>query len=245
MLITAALFAAASLPAFLFLRERSRPAPYGGGMLAQSLARLQATFREASKYGDLRRFLLCVVFYHAGIQTVVTLAAIYAQEAMGFTTRDTLILILVVNVTAGIGAFAFGHVQDRLGHVRTIVLTLAGWMIAVGLAWIARGPGLFWVAANVVGLCLGASQSAGRALVGFLSPPGRSAEFFGLWGLSVKLSAVLGPLTYGVVTWVSRGDHRLAMLLTGVYFAVGMVIVAGVNVRRGRLSALAAGSAGP
>ena len=169
---------------------------------------------------------------------MIALAAIYAQEAMGFTTRDTIVLILVVNVTAAAGAFAFGQVQDRLGHVRTLVLTLCGWLLAVVLAWMAEGAALFWVVANLVGLCLGASQSAGRALVGYLSPPARTAEFFGLWGLAVKFSSMLGPLTYGAVTWVTQGNHRLAILVTGLFFVVGLVILAGLDPTRGRSVAL-------
>ena len=93
---------------------------------------------------------------------------------------------------------------------------------------------MFWAAANLAGLCLGASQSAGRALVGYLSPADRRAEFFGLWGLAVKLSSILGPLTYGLVSWLSDGDHRLAILITGSYFLVGLALLAGVNARRGR-----------
>lgn len=247
MLITAVIFALACLPTFLFLRERAQPQPAAGTAIRAAFARLGATLRSAHQYRDLRRFLVCLVFYQAGIQTVIALAAIYAQQAMGFSTRDTLLLILVVNVTAAIGAFVFGHVQDRLGHVPTIMLTLAGWVLTVLLAWRAEGPALFWVAANLVGLCLGSSQSAGRALVGYLSPPGRQAEFFGLWGLAVKLSSILGPLTYGAVTWLSGGDHRLAILITGVYFVAGMMIVAGVDAARGRAagqSAIGGGGAG-
>ncbi|MDP1535631.1 MAG: MFS transporter [Burkholderiales bacterium] len=240
MLITAAFFALASLPTFLFLRERAQPQAAASMAVRAAFARLRETVRTAHRYRDLRRFLVCLVFYQAGIQTVIALAAIYAQQAMGFTTRDTLLLILVVNVTAALGAFAFGYVQDRLGHVRTIVLTLVGWMITVLLAWRAEGPALFWVAANMVGLCLGSSQSAGRALVGYLSPPGRQAEFFGLWGLAVKLSSILGPLTYGAVTWLSGGDHRLAILITGAYFVAGIAVIAGVDAARGRRAALAA-----
>jgi UMF1 family MFS transporter len=234
MLITAALFGAASLPAFLFLRERARPSAQPGSAVANAIARLESTWRDSAHYLDLRRFLVCLVFYQAGIQAIIALAAVYAQQAMGFTTQDTIVLILIVNVTAALGAFLFGHVQDRLGHVRTIQITLAGWMIATVLAWLAEGPLLFWVAANLVGLCLGSSQSAGRALVGFLSPPSRSAEFFGLWGLAVKLSSILGPVTYGVVTWLSGGDHRLAILLTGIYFVIGFVLVTQINVERAR-----------
>jgi UMF1 family MFS transporter len=238
MLITAAIFALASLPTFLWLKERAVARPGAGLPVRAAFAQLRETLRTAHRYRDLRRFLLCLVFCQAGIQTVIALAAIYAQQAMGFTTRDTLLLILVVNVTAAAGAFGFGYVQDRLGHVRTIELTLVGWIITVLLAWRAEGPALFWVAANLVGVCLGSSQSAGRALVGYLSPPGRQAEFFGLWGLAVKFSSILGPLTYGMVTWLSGGDHRLAILITGAYFVVGIALIEGVDAARGRAAAL-------
>ena len=238
MLITAALFALASLPTFLFLRERAIPVVRSGSIAAGAFARVGETLAHARRHADLWRFLVCVVFYQAGIQTVIALAAVYAQEAMGFTTQDTIVLILVVNVTAAAGAFAFGHVQDRLGHVRTLAFTLAGWLLTVLLAWAAQGPLLFWIAANLVGLCLGSSQSAGRALVGYLSPPARTAEFFGLWGLAVKLSAILGPLTYGVVTWATGGNHRLAILATGLFFIVGLALLAGLDTERGRAAAL-------
>jgi len=239
MLITAALFALASAPTFLFLRERAMPAGRApGAIVATAVSRLRETLRHARRYADFNRFLACLVFYQAGIQAVVALAAIYAQQAMGFTTRDTLVLVLVVNVTAALGAFLFGYVQDRIGHVATIVVTLVGWLLTVAIAWAAEEPPLFWVAAHLAGLCLGSSQSAGRALVGYLSPPERVAEFFGLWGLAVKLSSILGPVTYGAVTWISGGDHRLAILITGVYFAVGMAIVAAVDPERGRCAAL-------
>ncbi len=237
MVITAVMFAAASLPTFIWLRERARPVA-GKGLVTGAFARVAQTLREARRYADLWRFLLCVVFYQAGIQTVVALAAVYAQQVMGFTTRETLVLILVVNITAAAGAFAFGQWQDRIGHVRTIVLTLVGWLVTVVLAWAAEEPILFWVAANLVGICLGASQSAGRALVGYLSPPARTAEFFGMWGLAVKLSSILGPLTYGLVTWLTAGDHRLAILVTGTYFVIGLLIISGLDVARGRAAAL-------
>jgi len=241
MLITAALFALSSLPTFIFLKERALPQKHmqGRNLLQESFARLKQTLRHAQDFRDLRRFLLCTVFYQAGIQTVITLAAIYAQQAMHFTTQQTIMLIFVVNITAAVGAFLFGHLQDRIGHIPAIALTLVGWIVMVGLAWGAQGPDMFWVAANLAGICMGASQSAGRALVGLLSPETRRAEFFGLWGMSVKLASILGPLTYGLVSWLSQGDHRLAILITGSYFIVGLAILAGVNVRRGRRATLA------
>jgi UMF1 family MFS transporter len=106
------------------------------------------------------------------------------------------------------------------------------------IAWASTTPAGFWVAANIAGVCLGASQSAGRALVGYLSPASRRAEFFGLWGLAVKAASILGPITYGAVTWLSGSDHRLAMLVTGSFFVLGLLVLFGLDVGRGRRAAL-------
>jgi UMF1 family MFS transporter len=235
MLITAAVFLIASLPTFILLRERA--VPQTGTSYSSAFARTWDTVRHAMQYQDLLRFLVCILFYQAGVQSVIALAAIYAQEAMGFETRDTITLVLLVNVTAMVGALAFGQVQDRLGHKLTIALTLVGWLLTIAVASAATDRALFWVAANLAGLCLGASQSAGRALVGYLSPARRRAEFFGLWGLAVKLSSIFGPITYGAVTWMSGGDHRRALLAVGVFFVIGLLVLAGIDVRRGRRAA--------
>ncbi|MEO8157017.1 MAG: MFS transporter, partial [Betaproteobacteria bacterium] len=244
MLITAVLFAVSALPTFLFLKERARPQRLPGGAYAGAFARTWETVRDAGRHRDLMQFLVCILFYQGGVQAVISLAAIYAEQAMHFSTQQTIMLILVVNVTASIGAFAFGQLQDRLGHVRTLAITLVGWCVMVLMAWIAEGPAMFWAAANLAGICLGASQSAGRALVGYMSPPDRLAEFFGLWGLAVKLSSILGPITYGLVSWLTGGDHRLAILITGSYFVIGLALLAGIDVQRGHRAAHAAKRAG-
>jgi len=234
MLITAVIFAIAATPTFLYLKERARP----HRELAHPWQRVMQTLRQTARFRDLRRFLVCILFYQAGIQAVIALAAIYATEAMKFTFVDTIILILVVNLTAAIGAFSFGYVQDAVGHVRAMQLVLVGWVIMITLAFLAQGVALFWVAANLAGLCMGSSQAAGRAIVGYLSPPDRNAEFFGLWGLAVKAASIFGPLTYGAVTWIFEGNHRLGILAVGVYFVVGLILLIGIDVERGRRAAL-------
>ena len=93
---------------------------------------------------------------------------------------------------------------------------------------------MFWIAANLIGTALGGAQSAGRALVGQFTPSGRQGEFFGLWGLATKLSAIIGPLTYGGMIVVFEGDHRIAILSTLVFFIFGLVFLATVNEKRGR-----------
>jgi UMF1 family MFS transporter len=235
MLITAAFFAVAAAPTFFFLRERAVPQP----RMDNPWARVRQTLREAQKYQDLKRFLVCLLFYQAGITAVVALAAIYAEQAMKFTLQQTIELILVVNVTAAVGAFGFGYLQDAIGHVRAVALTLVGWIAMVLIAGFSQTAGSFWLAANLAGLCMGSAQAAGRAVVGYLAPPARLAEFFGLWGLAVKAASIFGPLTYGAVTWIFAGNHRLGIFATGVYFVIGLVLLRGIDIERGRTAALA------
>ena len=235
MLITAAIFMLASLPTLLMLRERAPAQPDRPARSAWLQVRY--TLGHLKQLPDLKRFLLCTVLYQAGIQAVITLAAIYASQVFHFTTQQTILLVLVVNITAALGAFVFGHVQDRIGHVRAIALTLAGWIVMILLAWAAPDERMFWVAANLAGLCMGASQSAGRAMVGLLAPPAQQAEFFGLWGLAVKLASILGPLTYGAASWMTAGDHRQALLITGSYFIAGLWLLRGVQAPRGHRAA--------
>jgi UMF1 family MFS transporter len=239
MLITAGVFALASSFTFLVLKERARPQLAEKGTATRALARVGETLRHARQYSDLLRFLGCIVLYQSGVQTVIALAAIYAQVAMGFTTQDTIVLVLLVNITASLGAFLFGRWQDRLGHRRTLALTLLGWCSMVLIAYSSTGQIGFWIAANIAGICLGASQSAGRALVGYLTPADRHAEFFGLWGLAVKLASILGPLSYGAVTWLTDNDHRVAMLITGTFFVLGLAVLASVDPERGRRAVIA------
>ena len=234
MLITAGFFAVAAAPTFLFLRERAAPQP----QLENPWARVKQTLGQARNYADLRRFLLCLAFYQAGITAVISLAAIYAEQAMKFTMQQTIVLILVVNVTAALGAFGFGYLQDAIGHVRSIAITLVGWIVMILIAGTAESHTGFWIAANLAGLCMGSSQAAGRAIVGYLAPPARLAEFFGLWGLAVKTASIFGPLTYGLVTWIFAGNHRLGIFATGVYFVAGLALLAGIDMERGRRQAL-------
>lgn len=233
-LITAALFALSALPSFLFLRERSAPS---GAEQQGMLTRLLASARDVQQhFPDFRTLLLCGAAYQAGIAVIITLSAVYATEAMGFTMAQTMILIFTVNIAAAVGALLFGHVQDRIGHRRALALTLCAWLVMVAIAVSTRSLAGFWAAAAVAGLCIGSSQSAGRAMVGLLAPKSRLAEFFALWTFAIQLAAVCGPLSYGLVTWLSGGNHRLALACTGLFFLAGLLILSRLNFQRGILA---------
>ncbi|WP_336470673.1 MFS transporter [Caldimonas thermodepolymerans] len=241
MIITAAVYGLASLVTFAWLKERARPHPgaLADNGLRASLQRLRETWRHARRYRDFVWLLACTACYQAGIAVVIALAAVYAEQVLGFQQAQTMALVFLVNIASALGAFGFGYLQDRLGHKPSLGLTLAGWIVMVALAYLATGPGLFWMAAVVAGLCMGASQSAGRALTGVFAPPRHLAEFYGLWTFAVRLAAIVGPVTYGLVTWWTAGDHRLAILSTGLFFVAGLLLLRPVDVQRGRAAAVA------
>jgi UMF1 family MFS transporter len=215
MLITAGMFAMASVPTFLWLRERAQAQaqPAGISIVHQSIEHLFQTLRRMGHYQDLSRYLICMSIYHAGIQTAVAAAAIYAQQVMGFSTHRTLLLLIVVIVAVGVGALVFGYIHDRIGPVATIAIALVGWNVETALLWIARDEWVYWLAVNVGGLSLGGSAAAARAFVGVLTPPARSGEFFGLWMLASRLAAVS-------------------------FFVVGLLLLFTVNAGRGKRAAM-------
>jgi UMF1 family MFS transporter len=240
MIIVGSAFALSALPTFLWLRERAVPLPLAAGEhpWQAGFQRLRRTLAEAQRFRDLFRFLVALTIYYCGINTVVVLAAVYAQEVIGFDTQETITLVMVVNVTASLGAFLFGQVQDRLGSVRTLALTLVVWIMAMGLAYMTESRGGFWLVANLVGIAMGSSQSSGRALIGQFAPPARAAEFFGLWGLAGRLAAMVGPLSYGLITYLTAGNHRLAIVSTAVFFISGLALLLTVDEHRGKVAAL-------
>ena len=242
LLITASIFMLAAVPTFIWLRERAIPAVWDKSLstLSVSFTRLVHTFKEASRFRDLVWFLITLGVYQSGVSTVVVLAAIYAQEVMGFDTQSLILLIMVVNVTAAVGALICGHFQDRVGSVPTLAITLVIWIVAVIVAIYATKPIHMWIAGKIIGLAMGASQAVGRALVSKFSPTERAGEFLGLWGFVNRLSAIIGPLSYGLINYWSNGNHRWSLMSTLLFFIVGLMLLAKVNEPRGKAAAVSA-----
>jgi UMF1 family MFS transporter len=239
LLITAVIFALTAMPTFLWLRERAKPASVDLklSMLTASFKRLRHTYQEARRFRDLIRFLLTLAVYQSGVSTVIVLAAIYAQEEMGFDTQSLIALIMVINVTAAVGALICGQLQDRIGSVPTLAFTLVIWIAALIAAFAADQRSDMWLSGNMMGLAMGASQAVGRALVSKFSPAERAGEFLGLWGLVNRLSVIVGPLSYGLINYWSGGNHRLSLLSTLLFFAVGLLLLRRVDEARGRAAA--------
>ncbi|GER11203.1 MFS transporter [Variovorax boronicumulans] len=236
MLITAAIYGVAACVTFALLPERAVPQARRGQDSAWR--QLRATFQQARAYRDFMWLLVCTVCYQGGVAVAITLAAIYAEQVIGFVASETMVLIFVLNVAAALGAFAFGYVQDRIGHKVSLAATLLAWIaVCVIAAWVTTKGG-FWWAAAIAGLAMGSSQSAGRAMTGYLAPPQQLAEFFGLWTFATRLAGIIGPLSFGAITWATGGNQRIAILSTAVLFIGGLLLLLPIDMQRGRRAAL-------
>ena len=243
----AAFFLVAAIPTFLWLRERGgKRAPMIDGYWRLGLERVRTTVAELQGFRDLAVFLLSAFFAMSGIYIIIAFTFIYGAQVIGWDERMRVLTFVTVQVTATLGALLFGFAQDRFGGRLTYNFTLLFWISAILLIWwtpeLTRALNraghdwemqqVFLVVAIAAGLCLGATQSASRAIVGQLTPRDRAAEFFGFWGLSQKLAAILGLLGVGLLqAWVGLQD---AVLLCAAFFALAFLVSLFVNLSRGR-----------
>ena len=233
MLMTAVIYALAAGVTFALIKEHAQPQ-----LTRQTSAgrwqQLVQTFKEARAYKDFMQLLACAVAYQGGVAVAITLAAIYAEQVIGFEPQETMMLIFVLNIAALVGSLVLGYAQDRIGHKLALSLTLWGWGLTCGLAALSTSKEMFWWAAILAGVCMGSSQSTGRAMAGLLIPSNRLAEFFGLWAFAIRLASILGPMGYGLMTWATEGNQRLAIAATSILFLLGWLLLLPINVQRGQ-----------
>ncbi|MGH7445351.1 MAG: MFS transporter, partial [Longimicrobiales bacterium] len=222
-----------SLPMFVFVRERAprRSAPFAT-YVREGFRRIAATAAHLRSFREAGKLILARMIYNDGLVTVIAMASIYAGAVLGMPLEAVLAMGIALNVAAGLGAFAFGFVDDRIGGKKTIMVTLIVLIIAGVIGVTTDTTGGFWVAAMLIGLMMGPNQSASRSLLARLVPDQKQTEFFGLFAFSGKLSSLLGPLVYGSVV-ASTGNHKLAISSIIVFFAVGFVILLFVREREG------------
>ena len=236
MLMTAGIYALAACVTFSLLKEHTKP-QLSEKPDSKYWQQLIQTFKEAREYKDFMQLMACAVAYQGGVAVAITLAAIYAEQVIGFEPQETMFLIFVLNIAALVGSLILGYAQDRIGHKLALSLTLWGWGITCVLAALSTSKEMFWWAAVLAGICMGSSQSTGRAMAALFIPSHRLAEFFGLWSFALRLASILGPMGYGLITWVTDGNQRLAIAATTGLFFVGWLLLLPVNVQRGHLLA--------
>ena len=231
-LLVAGWFAVFSLPIFLWVKEDKSAITRGQGILAASFRQLAGTFREVRRYEQIVKFLVARLFYNDGLVTIFAFGGVYAVGTFGFSLEELGIFGIVLNVAAGIGAFALGFLDDYLGSKRTIQISLWGLILAATAAVLTHERWVFWMAATLVGICAGPNQAASRSLLGRFVPPSKENEFYGLFAFSGKATAFLGPLLLGELTRIFS-TQRVGMAVVVLFFALGLSLLASVDEEAG------------
>ena len=235
-LLVAIWFLLFSLPLMIWVKEdRTRKAPIGLAS-AKAFLQIRKTIGRVRQYRQTVRFLFARMIYNDGLVTIFAFGGIYAAATFGFSIQEVILFGIVLNVTAGAGAFAMGHLDDHIGAKRTIVISLIGLIVASVLGVLATTKFWFWVAGIIIGIFVGPNQSASRSLMGRFIPPGAENEFFGFYAFSGKLTAFLGPFLLGVLTQMS-GSQRTGVAVVVIMFIVGLGLLTFVDEKEGIKSA--------
>lgn len=226
--ISAAFFLIFSLPIFLFLKEKraNRPKPVSYAKIG--LKRVFYTISHLKHYKNLATFLLAFFFYIEGVNTVIFFAGIYASSTLGFTMMELILFFVTVQSTAIIGALVLGILSDSFGQIRIIMFSLVVWVITVILAFFVEDKTGFYIVGLLAGTAMGASQSTSRSLMSRLTPYDKKTEFFGFYSFFGKSSAVLGPLVFGLVSYLAD-SQRIAIVSVGIFFLIGMAMLTRVK----------------
>ena len=233
-LLVAAWFAVFAVPIFFAVREPPiQPGPTG---IRAAFAELARTIREVGRFREAATFLLARLIYNDGLVTIFAFGGIYAAGTFGMDFEEILVFGIALNIAAGLGAFAFGAVDDKIGGKATVLMSVVALTIGTALAVWAPTRTWLWVAGITIGLFAGPNQAASRSLMARFTPATRQGEFFGLYAFSGKLTSFLGPLLLGIATQ-AFASQRVGVAALLAFFVVGGLLLVRVNEREGMAAA--------
>ncbi|MGF1623368.1 MAG: MFS transporter, partial [Alphaproteobacteria bacterium] len=226
--LVAVWFAVFTIPLFLYTPDR----PSTGVSLARAtrlgIGALAETFRQARRYRDIMRYLIARILYIDGLNTLFALGGIYAAGAFSMSFEEVLLFGVLINVTAGLGAFAFAWVDDWIGPKRTILISVAALTLLCSVILVIESVTWFYVLAMLIGIFIGPTQSASRSLMAHMAPEEMRTEMFGLFALSGKITSFVGPAAVAILT-AATDSQRIGMAAILVLFVAGFLVMLGVK----------------
>ena len=214
-----------SIPTFLFVKDRKKE-KLQRKHIVDSFSSIMNTFREIKRYKVILHFLIARLFFNDGLITIFALGGIYAVDTLNFSFQEVMTLGIILNISAGIGSFAFGYLEDKIGVTKVINISLWILIFSTVIAFVAPETSfpkeLFWIAGVLIGLMIGPNQSCSRSLMSKLTPKSKQNEFFGFFALSGKATSFIGPLLFGLIT--IQYSQQVALWVVIVLFILGLYL---------------------
>jgi UMF1 family MFS transporter len=221
--ITSGFFMLFSTPLFLYLKEKKTDRQKLNVSLTKyGISKVLDTLRNINKFPDLKWFLLAFFLYIDAVETTIFFSGNYASSTLNFSIVDLTIFFLIVQITALGGSLLFGSLGDRIGIKRSIFINLFFWILIVLSVFFTNGKTAFYIIGGFAGTFLGSTQALSRTLMTILTPKEIKTQLFGFYALLDKTSTLLGPLTFGLVSYIT-GNQKIALLSVGLFFILGML----------------------
>ncbi len=223
-LLVAGWFVLFGWPLFAFTPDRAGARKPLGAALSEGIAVLGRTLRELRRYREIVRFLIARMIYTDGLNTLFAFGGIYAAGTFDMPLSEVLLFAIALNVTAGLGAFGFGWMDDRLGAKLTLIVSLLALIVLGTAILMVHDVMWFWILGLALGVFVGPTQSASRSLMARFAPKGMETEMFGLFALSGKATAFLGPWLVAMVT-AAWSSQRVGMSVIMILLAAGLLLL--------------------
>lgn len=220
-----------ALPLFLFVRDMSPIRREISQSIREGLASILTTLKEVRQHSNILTFLIARMFYADGLATLFAFGGIYAAGTFGMSFAEIIQFGIALNVTSGLGALAFAWIDDWLGSKRTIIISLLGLLACGAAVLLVTETSSFWAWAMGLGIFIGPAQAASRTMMSKLAPEEKRTEMFGLFALSGKVTAFLGPAILGWVTLMAD-SQRAGMATILVFWLIGLALMLRVRAPR-------------
>lgn len=217
---------------FLLLKEFKRSSKRSN-YFRIAYNRISDSFRAIRSFRDLGTFLLSFFFYNDAISTAIGFTMIYGHERYGMTTAESIKVFIFAQLTSILGALIFGIIADKIGHKKTLSICLLIWLSVIAWAFLSPAKKDYYFVILLAGFAIGSTQANSRAMLASLTPKSKNAEFFGFYTVTGRMSAVIGPILFGLVSkWT--GDIKYSILTVIPFFVFGLILLQGVHEKRGQ-----------
>ncbi len=232
-LITAVFYAVSSIPLMLRVKQINEPEklPAGESTISHAFKKLAATFRDIKHYKEFVKYTISFLIYNDGIMMLMDNAAIIAGILFGFKTSELIILIIILQIAGAGGAYLFGRISNKRSSKQAIIYSLIMLIIVVALLFITKERTFFYVIGALAGFSLSGVQAVSRTMVSQLSPPTKTAEFYGFLSVAGRTSTFIGPWVFGSVYfgftnhYLNQGLSEAAAKSNGILWAIGSIVI--------------------
>ncbi|MDH7604722.1 MAG: MFS transporter, partial [Melioribacter sp.] len=247
--LSALIFLIFAIPLFLFIKDSRKKVVKENSFFKIGFSRVVNTITNLKNYKNLALFLLSFFFFIEGVNTVIYFSGNYASSTLKFSFQELIVFFIIVQTTAILGSLIFGVIADSYGAKKSLIISLIIWLFTILLAFqtsekesflvilISKNFSLdsdtvvhssFYLIGLLAGSVMGATQSTSRSMMSKLTPFDRKTEFFGFYSFFGKSSAIVGPLIFGLVSYLT-GTQKYAILSICFFFIVGLIILSFVK----------------